>query len=258
MTPNWHPTIVHFPIALLLTGIAALWIGALLRDSEFNRQLQTVGHWNLRAGFIFSIIAMISGVFAYLSVPRDAAALEAMNVHYAWSGVVVAAFLPFFILSCLRHRLTPHIKRAFTAGLIIPALPLVYTIWLGNEAVYRYGLGVQQASETESVPRQTQPPGTGGETRSEGRLPHSGDMRYPDPELKDDDGDNSLTGGSEPPSKPTRKTARGIYGTVKSGNTRPRFQTPMYTGPGNRAFRIPRPAGDSGVLPGRLEPGMQR
>lgn len=186
ITPNWHPFIAHFPIVLLLTGIVALWISLPLRDSQFNRDLQTFGHWNLRIGFVFSILAMLSGALAYLSVPRDQISHEAMNMHYDIAGIVVAILIPYFIASCLRHRLTPHITRAFKVGLIIPVLPLVYTMWLGYEAVYRYGLGVQRTEQAESSQHIH---GSGEKHEEDGSLSNSGDMRYPDRDFESDTGE---------------------------------------------------------------------
>jgi uncharacterized membrane protein len=177
VTPNWHPAIVHFPIALSLTGIVALWIGALLRDSEFNRQLQTFGHWNLRLGFVFAIIAAWFGLLAYMSVSHDAAGQDAKDMHRDFAIVTISAYIPFFILSCLRQRLTPHITRAFTVALIIPALMLCRTAWLGGEAVYRYGVGVERSAQG------------GGEHGQEELLPNTGDMRYRDEDFEKDTGE---------------------------------------------------------------------
>jgi uncharacterized membrane protein len=193
VTPNWHPAIVHFPIALTLAGILALWTGAALPDSNFNRQLHTVGHWNLRAGFISAVIAAWFGILAFTGTPHDEIAYKAKTLHRDWALITVAVFIPFFILSCLRMRLTPHITRAFTAALIIPALLIFRTGWLGGEVVYRYGVGVQRLPQIEEgAPRSDQP-------RTEGPVSKTGDMRYPDPELKDNTGDNNVRGGSAPP-----------------------------------------------------------
>jgi uncharacterized membrane protein len=187
MTPNWHPTIAYFAIALLLTGIVALWTAALLRESsDFRRQLLNFGHWNLRLGFVFSLLTMASGILAYLGVPRDTVAHEAMNMHSDLAGIVVAAMIPFFIVSCLRHRLPRHIMRIFTLGLIIPVIPLAYTTWLGSEAVYRYGLGVQR---TEPMPGEQHMHRSGATHQDNGSLSGSGNMRYPDRDFESDTGE---------------------------------------------------------------------
>jgi uncharacterized membrane protein len=178
MTPNWHPTIAHFPIALLLTGIVALWTSAWLRESsDFRRQLLNFGHWNLRLGFVFSLLATASGMFAYLDAPRDTIGHQAMNVHSDLAGIGVAAMIPFFIVSCLRHRLPHHIMRIFRLGLIIPVIPLVYTAWLGNEAVYRYGVGVQRTEAAADVTHQ-----------DKGSLSGGSNVRYPDESFENDTG----------------------------------------------------------------------
>jgi uncharacterized membrane protein len=179
ITPNWHPAIVHFPIALLLTGTGCLWISAILSDTDFSRQLRTVGHWNLRIGFIFAVISAWFGLLAFMGVPHDEIAYKAKTLHRDWALVTVAVLIPFFILSCLRYRLTSHITRAFTLGLIIPALLILRTGWLGGEVVYRYGVGVELR---ESSGQRADEPG------AEGPVSNTGDMSFPDKDFEQDTG----------------------------------------------------------------------
>jgi uncharacterized membrane protein len=172
ITPNWHPAVVHFPIALLLTGIVSLWLNAILPDTEFSRQLRTVGHWNLRIGSVFAVIAAWFGLLAFMGVPHDEIAYKAKALHRDWALVTVAALIPFFILSCLRQRLTSHITRAFTVGLIIPALLILRTGWLGGEVVYRYGVGVELRASSGQ--------------RADGPVSNTGDMSFPDKDFEKD------------------------------------------------------------------------
>jgi uncharacterized membrane protein len=178
VTPNWHPSIVHFPIALTLTGIIALWLSAVLPDSHFNRQMQTMGHWNLRLGFVSAVVAAVFGILAFISVPHDDIAYKAKTLHRDWALVTVSAFIPFFILSCLRHRLSPHIAKAFTFGLIILALMILRTAWLGGETVYRYGVGVKSMPRIEGMQPDIRE--DSDQPEAEGPVSNTGDMRYPD------------------------------------------------------------------------------
>jgi uncharacterized membrane protein len=193
ITPNWHPAIVHFPIALTLSGIAALWIGALLRDTEFNRQLQNFGHWSLRLGFVSAVVAAWFGILAFMGVPHDEIAYKAKTLHRDWALVTIAVFIPFFILSCLRQRLTRHITRAFTAGLIIPALLFFRTGWLGGEIVYRYGVGVESVPQIQDQTQQEMRQRS-DEPEAEGPVSNTGDMSYPDRDFESDTGE---AGGGE-------------------------------------------------------------
>jgi uncharacterized membrane protein len=179
VTPNWHPAIVHFPIALLLTGIVSLWLNAILPDTQFNRQLQSFGHWNLRIGSVFAVIAAWFGLLAFMGVRHDEIAYKAKALHRDWALLTVAVLIPFFILSCLRQRLTLHITRAFTIGLIIPALLILRTGWLGGEVVYRYGVGVELR---ESSGQRADEPG------AEGPVSNTGDMSFPDKDFEKDTG----------------------------------------------------------------------
>jgi uncharacterized membrane protein len=188
ITPNWHPAIVHFPIALLLTGIVSLWISVVLPDTEFNRQLQTVGHWNLRMGFIFAVIAAWFGLLAYLGVSHDEVAHEAKNLHRDFAIVTVSAFIPFFILSWLRRRLTRHVAKAFAVALVIPAILLLRTAWLGGEAVYRYGVGVQRLPHVENSEGQHMHRAGSDTHAAEEPLSNTGDMRYRDEDFEKDTG----------------------------------------------------------------------
>ncbi|HEY3487535.1 MAG TPA: DUF2231 domain-containing protein [Gammaproteobacteria bacterium] len=185
ITPNWHPAIVHFPIALLLSGIAAIWVSSLLSDTEFNRQLQIFGHWNLRAGFILAVIAAWFGLLAYMSVSHDETAHAAKNIHRDWAIVTISAFIPFFFLSLLRRRLTRHITRVFTVALIIPAILLLRTAWLGGETVYRYGVGVEPL-QTKSNEHHTHSDDDDKNHDTDGPLSSTGDMRYPDQKYEGD------------------------------------------------------------------------
>ena len=48
--PNWHPLVVHFPIALVLAATALLLAARLLRSESLAATAATVGTWNLCLG----------------------------------------------------------------------------------------------------------------------------------------------------------------------------------------------------------------
>ncbi|MDN3626858.1 hypothetical protein [Methylobacterium isbiliense] len=53
--PNWHPLIVHFTIALLLT-VAALFIsGTLFQHCQLGEAMPLVARWNLALGVLVTL-----------------------------------------------------------------------------------------------------------------------------------------------------------------------------------------------------------
>ncbi len=74
---TFHPTLVHFPIALYLFGAALDVWGARRQSSELRR----AGYWNLLAGALASLIAVPTGLIAMLRLGWPLA--DAVLVHFA-------------------------------------------------------------------------------------------------------------------------------------------------------------------------------
>ena len=138
--PNWHPMIVHFPIALLTLSVV-VDLGALLAG---RRSWHRVAYALVIAGTLGAAAAVISGNDA--AVPhRDSSLAEVVAEHEDFATVVLITFLatslgrlPLFLRS--RHGWPLNLW-------IVLAVLGCGLLWLtslhGGELVYEYGIGVQ-------------------------------------------------------------------------------------------------------------------
>lgn len=143
IVPNWHPVIVHFPIALLTVAILSLLLANLL-PPHLHRAWWRFGHWNLRLGYLSALLAAWFGWLAYQSVPHDAEAHQVMHFHRNTALVTIALLTPFFIASWFSLRFTRLWVLIFSLALVAPGAGLAWTAWLGGELVYRHGVGVER------------------------------------------------------------------------------------------------------------------
>ena len=139
LEPNLHPLIVHFAIALLITGPVFLMIAALRRDSQRDG-IQAAGDWMFVLGLVSALAALGAGLQAYYSVTHDGPSHVAMTDHRNWAFMTVTLFVAFGAWRYLTRHQTPPVL--FAVLLLIPVIMLGVTGWKGGHLVYSYGLGV--------------------------------------------------------------------------------------------------------------------
>lgn len=153
IVPNWHPVLVHFTIAPLLLSVAAfLAAAALPAQKPWRGQALDFAHWNLRLGYLFALVTAWLGWLAYNSVAHDDAGHVAMTAHRDAAMWTLALFAPFFVASWFRQRIGRGLGLVLALAVIVPGAALVRTGWLGGEAVFRHGLGVERLPVIESDP----------------------------------------------------------------------------------------------------------
>ena len=91
--PNWHPLIVHFTIALLLTAALLFVLGAILVRRPLGAAATLVARWNLTFGVLSTVVTLATGWQAYNSVVHDAPSHANMTVHMQWALGTAAVFL---------------------------------------------------------------------------------------------------------------------------------------------------------------------
>jgi uncharacterized membrane protein len=139
---NWHPIVVHFPVALVISATALLWAARLLRGMRHAATLATVGTWNLCLGSAAAMAALGTGLAAVIGLHVDAAAHLAISTHVRWAFV---SGLLLVLLSVWRGAGAAADSRPswpFVVLLSAAALCLMITAYLGGENVYRHGIGV--------------------------------------------------------------------------------------------------------------------
>jgi len=134
-----HPPIVHFAIALTITGI----IFELLHLIIKKESLKHAGFWTFIAGAFFVVLAALSGHLAEEAVEHIARgpAHEILETHEEL-GNILAGILVFLAIFRIFVHLTNNKKLyyLFLIGGIVSALLIAYQGNLGGKLVYEYGV----------------------------------------------------------------------------------------------------------------------
>jgi uncharacterized membrane protein len=143
---NWHPALVHFPVALVLSAAALLWGARLFSHKQLGAALATVGTWNLCLGAVMMLGALGSGLAAVIGLNVSAAAHAAISTHVKWA--MVTAFLVLFLAVWRGAGTAPASRPSwiFLALLTMASAALSRTAYLGGQNVYRHGIGVAVAA----------------------------------------------------------------------------------------------------------------
>ncbi|HEY6618860.1 MAG TPA: DUF2231 domain-containing protein [Steroidobacteraceae bacterium] len=151
--PGWHPLVVHFPIALVLSATALLLAARLFRNESLAAAAATVGTWNLCLGAVAALFALASGLGAVLDLDVSAAVHQAISVHVKWAMLTT---LLLVLLSVWRGAGTASRSRPswiFLIVLIAASSALSYTAYRGGKNVYEYGVGVKKIAARSEMPR---------------------------------------------------------------------------------------------------------
>lgn len=140
-----HPALVHFPIALLLSGVAldlvAWWRGKQL--------LVDAATWLLIAGSATGLLAANFGLLAFYTAPH------ANEVHQLmfWHPAIAVLSLTLFIYVAVVRWMRRGIKPAVWARLIglLGAVTLTIAGYLGGYIVYHGGAGIEPELLAASV-----------------------------------------------------------------------------------------------------------
>jgi uncharacterized membrane protein len=148
LLPGWHPVVVHFPLALILTATVMLTLAQLLRGERLAATLATVGTWNLCLGAVGVFLALGTGLAAAMNLDVGVAAHQAIARHVK-SAVVTTLFV--LLAAVWRGVGTPPSSRPSWPFLVVvwaATAALIVTGYRGGQNVYRYGIGVSSSVET--------------------------------------------------------------------------------------------------------------
>ncbi|MEA3151538.1 MAG: hypothetical protein QOD56_2477, partial [Gammaproteobacteria bacterium] len=141
IVPGWHPVVVHFPLALIVTAALALSLARVLRG-ESAGTLAVVGTWNLCLGAVTVFVALSTGLAAVIGLHVDSAARQAISVHVK-SAMVTTLLVT--LIAVWRGAGTAANSRPswfFVLMLWIATSALIVTGYRGGQNVYRHGIGV--------------------------------------------------------------------------------------------------------------------
>lgn len=142
LVPGWHPIIVHFPLALIVTAAGAFGAARLLRAARAAETMAIVGTWSLGAGAVGLLFALGSGLAAVIDLHVGTAAHGAISSHV--KSAILTAVL---VLSAAVWRAAGVSQEArpswgFILTLWVATSSLIVTGYRGGQNVYQHGVGV--------------------------------------------------------------------------------------------------------------------
>ena len=149
ITPNFHPIVVHFPIALTIVAFLLSIAAYVRRSHPVSAQLAAAGHFTLWLAAISAAVAVLLGWLAFNSVNHDDAGHAAMLLHRSWA---IPTAIGLILLSCWdawKYRVNELISVPMLFLLFLLSQAIAVTGWLGGEVVYRHGIGVLSLPSNE-------------------------------------------------------------------------------------------------------------
>lgn len=140
--PGWHPLVVHFPLALVVTATVFLLASRLLRSESYAATLATVGTWNLCFGAVAALFALATGLAALIDLHVGVAARQAISLHVKWAIFTTLALVFVAVWRGAGSAQESRPSWIFMAVLLAATAALIVTGYRGGENVYRYGVGV--------------------------------------------------------------------------------------------------------------------
>jgi uncharacterized membrane protein len=136
-THEIHPMLVHFPLALMPTAIAADAVGAMTD----NRTLMETGRTLMPLAVVSMAATGLAGFAAQEEVRAEGEAHDVLVTH---RNLNVGLLVMSTALAVLRSRQDRPGPGYLLAGLAGAAL-MTYSGYLGGKMVYRHGVGVDAA-----------------------------------------------------------------------------------------------------------------
>jgi uncharacterized membrane protein len=132
-----HPSLVHFPIALLPTALAADAVGSATR----NRELFAIGRWGIVLAAASAAVAGTFGFIAQEEVNLEGHALDILRTHRTLN---IGALVAVSALAVARFTRKKPSLAYLIAGAALTGL-VGFSGYLGGKLVYKHGVGVKKA-----------------------------------------------------------------------------------------------------------------
>ncbi len=151
---SWHPQVVHFAIALLLTGVLFRWLSLTGRAAFAGPAAAVL----LLVGTGAAVLAVKSGTDAHGPVERVPGAREAVIEHEEWGERARNIFLAVAALeiaALVLARRSARITKGLTVASALVGLAGGVSIYEagehGGDLVYRYagGIGIRSGDTTD-------------------------------------------------------------------------------------------------------------
>lgn len=150
--PNFHPIVVHFPIALTVIAFLLSIAAYVRRSHPVSAQLAAAGHFTLWLAALGAAAAVLFGWLAFNSISNhDDAGHAAMLLHRAWAIPTAIGLILLASWDAWKYRINELISVPMLFLLFLLSQAIAVTAWLGGEVVYRYGIGVLSIPSSASA-----------------------------------------------------------------------------------------------------------
>jgi uncharacterized membrane protein len=149
LVPGWHPLIVHFPLALVITAALALTLARVWRTEATAAAFAVLGTWNLCLGAVAVYLALGTGLAAVIDLHVGAAAHRAISLHV--KSAVVTTLLVTLVAVWRGAGADPKSRPTLIFLLLLWAATAgsIVTGYRGGQNVFRYGIGVAAGEAAE-------------------------------------------------------------------------------------------------------------
>ena len=131
-----HPLIVHFPVALLASGVVFEIYGTLKKDEV----VETAGRFNTRLGFWSIFPVLIAGFLGMLSLENTEKFKDFLSGHLRFAFLTTGTFILSMVFS--RYLRGPLGRGIYFIILFIGLVFVLGTGYYGGELVHRFQLPV--------------------------------------------------------------------------------------------------------------------
>lgn len=143
--PGWHPVVVHFPLALIVTATSCLTVAFAMPTYRHAPALATVGTWNLCIGAAAVFAALGTGLGAAMGLHIGVAAHQAVSAHVKSAFVTTMLVLLATLWRSVGVPAQSRPSSVFMVLLWMATLSLLVTGYRGGQNVYVHGVGVEVA-----------------------------------------------------------------------------------------------------------------
>ena len=133
-----HPLIVHFPVALLTSGVVFEIYGSLKKDEV----VEAAGRFNTRLGFWCIFPVLIVGFLGMLSLDSTEKFKYFLSNHMRFVFLTTGMFIIAMVFS--RYFRNPFGRVINFLALIAGLVFVLNTGYYGDELVHRFGVSTAQ------------------------------------------------------------------------------------------------------------------
>lgn len=140
---QWHPMVVHFPLALTLTGVFCLFLCRLLRHKSLHTSLAACGTWNLVIAGAAALATLGTGVMAAWHLQLHDGAQYSVSRHMIWAVCTSLLVVLLGLWRALANNIEKQPSNLFLGFALVACIGFIVTGYYGGENVYHYGIGVR-------------------------------------------------------------------------------------------------------------------